>query len=167
MGMDKYEALEVIEEHSFVFLSANKKLEEALRVIKDEIIPRKLFLLSVEEYEKYKDSIPLVKRWVWLRSPGISSYSAASVRSDGSVRAYGDVVSYTRGIRPALKVDESEISDMGIGERRIYYDFPFIKIDEGLLIAEVPIAFDKFDDEVNDYEKSWVKNYLEQWRWSR
>ena len=100
--MNKYEALEVIEDHSFVFLSANKKLEEAIRVIKDEIIPRKLFLLSVEEYERYKDSIPLVKEYWWLRSPGKYSNYGAYVKSDCSVYLIGTEVEYEGGIRPAL-----------------------------------------------------------------
>ena len=126
-----------------------------------------LFLLSVEEYEKYKRVIPVIcSRW-WLRSPGRLSYDATLVALDGSVPTYGFSVDYTNGIRPALRVSKSEISNLQIGDRKIYYDFPFIKIDEDLLIAEVPIAFDKFDDESNDYETSYVKRFLEEWKEGR
>lgn len=123
-----------------------------------------LFLLSIEEYEKYKGVIPIVGSWWWLRSPGDDSDYAAIVFNDGSVNSYGNYVFNTYGIRPALRVSESEISNLQIGDRKIYYDFPFIKIDEDLLIAEVPIAFDKFDDYSNDYEKSYVKRFLEEWK---
>ena len=126
-----------------------------------------LFLLSVEEYEKYKGVIPVIGSWWWLRSPGHDSYDAASVNDGGSVDAYGFNVIDARGIRPALRVQKSEILNLQIGDRKIYYDLPFVKIDEDLLIAEVPVAFDKFDDESNVYEKSYVKRFLEKWKVSR
>lgn len=123
-----------------------------------------LFLLSIEEYEKYKGVIPIVNSWWWLRSPGYLSYLAACFDYNYSVFTYGYYVHSTHGIRPALKVSKSEIENLQIGDRKIYYDFPFIKIDDDLLIAEVPIAFDKFDDKSNDYEKSYVKRFLEEWK---
>ena len=123
-----------------------------------------LFLLSVEEYEKYKGVIPVIGSWWWLRSPDDDGDIAADVDFDGSVSTLGLLVNYTNGIRPALRVQKSEISNLQIGDRKIYYDFPFVKIDEDLLIAEVPIAFDKFDDDSNDYEKSYVKRFLEEWK---
>ena len=122
-----------------------------------------LFLLSVEEYEKYKGVIPVIGSWWWLRSPGINSTLAAFVYIDRSVSTYGFGVSLASGIRPAFRVQKSEISNLQIGYRKSCYDFPFVKIDDDLLIAEVPIAFDKFDDESNDYEKSYVKKFLEEW----
>ena len=126
-----------------------------------------LFLLSIEEYEKYKGVIPVIGSWWWLRSPGSLSLDASSVNYDGSVNADGNLVRGTLGIRPAFRVQKSEILNLKIGDRKIYYDFPFIKIDEDLLIAEVPIAFEKFDDESNDYEKSYVKRFLEEWKEGR
>ena len=126
-----------------------------------------LFLLSIEEYKKYKGVIPVIGSWWWLRSPGRFSNSAAYVDDDGSVSTYGLNVSLTFGIRPAFRVQKSEILNLQIGDRKIYYDFPFVKIDEDLLIAEVPIAFDKFDDKSNDYEKSYVKGFLEEWKETR
>lgn len=126
-----------------------------------------LFLFSVEEYEKYKCVIPKVCSWWWLRSTGSYSCYATYVLFDGSVLPRGNDVYSTCGVRPALKVSKSEIANLQIGDRKIYYDFPFVKIDDDLLIAEVPIAFDKFDDESNDYEKSYVKRFLEEWKESR
>lgn len=126
-----------------------------------------LFLLSVEEYEKYKDVIPVIGSWWWLRSPGYFSNGAAGVDSDGSVDAGGYGVNDARGIRPAFRVQKSEILNLQIGDRKSCYDFPFVKIDDDLLIAEVPIAFDKFDDDSNDYEKSYVKRFLEKWKEGR
>ena len=126
-----------------------------------------LFLLSIEEYEKYKCVLPHIKNWWWLRSPGHYSHGAASVDDVGSVGTLGISVKYANGLRPALRVSSSEISNLQIGDRKIYYDFPFVKIDDDLLIAEVPIAFDKFDDESNDYENSYVKKFLEEWKETR
>lgn len=126
-----------------------------------------LFLLSVEEYEKYKDVIPVIGSWWWLRSPGLDSSCAAYVYYDGSVDTRGDLVFSSSGIRPAFRVQKSEILNLQIGDRKSCYDFPFVKIDDDLLIAEVPIAFDKFDDDSNDYEKSYVKRFLEKWKEGR
>lgn len=126
-----------------------------------------LFLLSVEEYEKYKGVIPVIGSCWWLRSPGYISYFESSVTNGVSVITEGLFVKSAHCIRPALKVSKSEIENLKIGDRKIYYDFPFVKIDEDLLIAEVPIAFDKFDDKSNDYEKSYVKRFLEEWKEGR
>ena len=51
-----------------------------------------IFLLSKEEYEQYKDQIPQINCWWWLRSPGYFSCNVAGVNSDGSISNYGDCV---------------------------------------------------------------------------
>jgi hypothetical protein len=71
----------------------------------------KIFLLSVKEAKKYFvdafSRIAVDKSgaawWWWLRSPGLSSYLAASVNSDGSVSIGGYTVNnHNGGVRPAL-----------------------------------------------------------------
>ena len=119
-------------------------------------------LLSAEEYEKYKDKIPHINCWWWLRSPGLYSDITIGVSGGGSICDYGHGVSYSYGaVRPVLKMSDGR--KYKIGERVILYDFPWIIIDEGLAIAEVPIAFRRFDEKSNDYENSEIKKFLNNW----
>ena len=62
-----------------------------------------VFLLSVEEYKKYKNVIPNIDKWWWLRTPGDDQYYAANVSTDGSVFHAGNYVGNdTYAVRPAL-----------------------------------------------------------------
>lgn len=120
-------------------------------------------LLSAEEYEKYKDKIPHINCWWWLRSPGINSSIAAGVHYDGSVFYHGGSVYSAVGaaVRPVLRISDGR--KYKIGERVMYYNFPWIIIDKNLAIAEVPIAFHRFDEKSNDYENSEIKKFLNNW----
>lgn len=74
----------------------------------------KVFLLSIEEAEKYATSYKVGHgefadgnraRW-WLRSPGYTGHHAASVEYNGSVSMSGDDVSSDWvAVRPALLID--------------------------------------------------------------
>lgn len=74
----------------------------------------KVFLLSIEEAEKYATSYKVghgefadgqTSAW-WLRSPGYTGHHAASVEYDGSVGMSGDDVSSDWvAVRPALLID--------------------------------------------------------------
>lgn len=120
-----------------------------------------LFLLSIEEYEKYKDSIPTVKCFWWLRSPGYDSDHAGFVHSDRRVIDSGNLICYSLdAVRPALHLNTSNLQ---IGDRLVKYDFPFIVIDDGVAIAEVPIAFRRFDEYSSDYETSEIRKFLKEW----
>lgn len=65
----------------------------------------KLFLLSNDEYEKYRNKIQNVNRWWWLRSMGCDAVHAVIVHPDGFVNDTGDNVwcDYN-GVRPALRL---------------------------------------------------------------
>jgi hypothetical protein len=86
----------------------------------------KLFLLSIEEAEKYFKSdddreaypTPYAKArgahtnadlggscWWWLRSPGSAQDIAAHVNSDGDVDSFGTDVNYDIAVRVALKIN--------------------------------------------------------------
>lgn len=68
----------------------------------------KLFLLSKDEYEKYRNEIPKVNCWWWLRSPGNTTDYAAYVRTSGSVCCCGrDIRDADCGVRPALRLRRS------------------------------------------------------------
>ena len=133
-----------------------------MRAIKDIVIDDEIFLLSTEEYIKYKSNIPLINAWWWLRSPGIRSCNAALVNNGGSVDDRGSSVSSDIfAARPALRITKS--ANLKIGDRFIKYDFPWIYIGDELAIAEVPIAFRKFDSVSNDYEHSRIRRFLLGW----
>lgn len=128
-----------------------------------------IFLLSIEECEHYKKRIPHENCWWWLRSPSLFQYFAALVRGDGSVLDGGDGVDYSDiAVRPALKYSnlESQIIKSTIHKNRfLFNEFPFRIIDEEnkIAIAEVPITFDIFDKESNDYETSYIRRKLLSW----
>lgn len=67
----------------------------------------KVFLLSIEEAEKYimNDRDRSTGTWWWLRSPGNLSYDAAYVGGVGGVVSGGGGVGLSRGVRPALKIN--------------------------------------------------------------
>ena len=123
-----------------------------------------IFLLSTQEYEKYKDAIPEVNTAWWLRSFGGDSDCAALVSNDGSVNDYGYSVYCNRGaVRPVIKIGSSCNTTNLIPHKFIKYNFPWIYIGDGLAIAEVPIAFRRFDSKSNVYESSEVRQFLLDW----
>ena len=120
-----------------------------------------IFLLSKEEYEKHKKNIPVVNNWWWLRSPGYSSRSTAYVDLDGSVDFFGYYVGNdSDSVRPALQILNHNFK---VGDRFIEADFPWIVISENIAIAEVPIAFRRFDPSSNDYQNSEIRKFLLDW----
>lgn len=125
-----------------------------------------IFLLSIEEYKKYRDLIPKIHSLWWLRSPGNLSQYVAHVDVSGSVYDNGNVVNYgIEAVRPAIKFNP--LLSLRLGDRFIKYDFPWVYLGDCLAIAEVPIAFRRFDKEGNDYETSEVRKFLFEWKRSR
>ena len=64
----------------------------------------KIFLLSIDEYNAYKNIISNAPIWWWLRSPGYCGNFAANVGGGIADDNYdnGGCVSYNGGVRPAL-----------------------------------------------------------------
>lgn len=130
-----------------------------------------LFLLSKEEYEMYKDVIPHINTYWWLRSPsdvdGFTTF-APCVRVEGELPVSSYLVdNYDIAVRPALRVGKIYGGKWTIGEIFVYKKFPFVYIGDGLAIAEVPIGFEKFDNYSNDYKTSHVRKWLKDWEESR
>ena len=132
-----------------------------------------MFLLSNEEYEQYKDQIPQINCWWWLRSPGDNSNLAASVYNDGYVYSYGNyVLSTCDAVRPALKlksIDSRFYNKTRDGRGIIYCGVTWECIDEEkeYYIAEMPIAFRRFDNKSNDYVLSEIRKFLYNWEQTR
>ena len=145
----------------------DKYLKELGFPVKEEKVgfeDDEIFLLSTEEHKKYKNIIPKINCWWWLRSPGNNSYLASQVSIDGFVFNYGSTVSCSNvAVRPVLKISDYEALNLRLEERFVKYDFPWIYLGDNLAIAEVPISFGKFDDKSNDYKNSYVRRSLKQW----
>lgn len=122
----------------------------------------RVFLLSAEEYERCRRRIPFICTNWWLRDPGAHYGVARIVAFEGIVDRYGiPVDDLCVAIRPALKIDN--MPDLKIVDRISKYCFPWIVIDDGLAIAEVPVSFGVYDGESSDYESSVVRQFLLGW----
>ena len=123
-----------------------------------------LFLLSVDEYNKYENRIPYIACWWWLRSPGTYQYRAAIVSDNGGLYDGGDgVYDYAVAVRPALRIGNLKSSNLQIGSKFIRFGFSWTVIDDNLAICDIPIAFNEFDAKSNDYESSEVRKFLLDW----
>ena len=135
-----------------------KELGEEIERLKGQVGFKddKIFLLSVDEYKKYADKIPSTPWW-WLRSPGCDQNLTYYVYRDGWTDCYGSTVTDDYGcVRPALK-------HMSTKDKFEWLGATWIRIDENLYIAEMPIAMRRFDAESNDYETSEVRQFLLDW----
>ena len=125
----------------------------------------RLFLLSIEEFETYKNKIPKINTWWWLRSPGGSSRHAAYVHRDGTVYQGGSpVYEDSIGVRPALWFYSTTLK---VGDRFIYCGVTWVVLDNNLAIAEMPITFNYFNPMRNNYEESEVRKLLRRWYMER
>lgn len=138
-----------------------RKLEDYVKKLDEEKVGYKedqLFLLSKEEYAKYADVIPECQTTWWLRSPSSDDMIVTTIVCVTHPVSFGNFVSYTTaGIRPALKINTY---DYKVGEIIVYKKSPFTVIDKDLCVATVPIDFDVFDEENNDYKTSKVRKFL-------
>ena len=124
-------------------------------------------LLSVEEYEKYRKMIPPVKEDWWLRSQGYYDTSAAFVHGvNGLVLSCGDLVLRRFGVRPALRILNPE--SLMPGDKFAFGGQTFTYLGEGLAICDDIVKKCAFRKDwgaldANNYEKSDVKAYVENW----
>lgn len=149
-------------------LNKIKELEDYIKELDDNDVGFKddeIFLLSAEEYEMYKDEIPHINTYWWLRSHGYNAKYPANIDVSGSVDNFGHSVENVYvGIRPVVKYKDLKVSYKN-KDKIIVNGFPFIIIDEEnkIAIAEVPINFDRFGNDANDYETSYVRRWLLDW----
>ncbi len=105
----------------------------------------KVFLLSIEEAEKYfKNSKDRATgSWWWLRSPGYRGINAANVYYDGGIYDGGYRVDGSLGIRPAFKINlKSELFQSLICDsksKNLKIRVPLLHIFEGALITGKPV----------------------------
>ena len=121
----------------------------------------RIFIFSMEEYEKYKELIPQIKCWWWLRSPGYYSTYILSVDPDGSIDRVGNyILNDTDAVRPALWFSFTSFEP---GDKFIYCGVTWVVLDKNLAITEVPIVFHNFDNHNNNYKESEVRQFLLEW----
>lgn len=125
-------------------------------------------LLSLEEYNNYKNIIPhLDKNW-WLRSPGYRSRDAAFVYGvDGYVFDNGFNVPNPFGVRPVLQINLSS-SNLSVGDEFVIGKHKFTVISESYAISNSNIGWCPFRkdykaDNANNYEASDVKKFVDEW----
>jgi len=125
-------------------------------------------LLSVEEYEAYKDNIPGLDEWFWLRSPGSEAGYAADVYD--SIDSYllgNNICRSNLAVRPAITFDPDK-SKLLIGDKVLIDNVVFTVIADGILLANEAVGKHCFRKDwkapdANDYEASDIKKYVDEW----
>lgn len=124
-------------------------------------------LLSVEEYEACKDVIPRAVSWWWLRSPSAHYVKyVAYVVYDGWV--YDLNVDFGTGARPALQISNLASVNLSIGDKLMLAGRTWTVISGTLALCDDIVGETKFREDwkmpdANNYEKSDVKKWLENW----
>jgi len=143
------------------------KAEKMIRIIEPiDIEINGITLLSIEEYEACKYIIPNINFWWWLRSPGYSSINAANVSNVGNVSDFGNYVNYDdRAVRPALIYESSNLQ---IGDKIKIVGYNWTVISDSMILCDDVVGFTYFRkdwraNDANDYEKSDIKKWLNDW----
>lgn len=123
-----------------------------------------LFLLSVEEYEKYKDKIDNLGVWWWLRSSGYDSNIVAGVTYDGTVIPNGSYVNSTYDVRPALHYESIE-NEIILANKPSYFfwkgnRWKIIDEENKIAISDRVLLKAQFDTKSNNYENSKIRKKL-------
>ena len=107
--------------------------------------------------------------WWWLRSPGYNSFIAASVRSDGDIDGHGRLANgVSDAVRPALKIKNIKSSNLQIGDKFEFGGKTFKIISKNIAFCEGDIGIHCFNKDfrvqkTNDYKKSDVKKFVDEW----
>ena len=121
-------------------------------------------LLSVNEASALPKEILDCGHYYWLRSPGSDSSSAAFVDYGGYVLNFGYyVINYNYGVRPALVIPNLDSLNLRDFEEITMWDTKWIYIGKNMLFAKDIICERRFDENSNVFEKSEIKEYLDNW----
>lgn len=121
-------------------------------------------LLSTDEAEALPLRLRQYKSWWWLRSSIPYSDLAACVNYDGSVDCFASYIDDDGSdIRPALQIKNFENSNLEIGDILKFENKEFEIISDTLAFCTTDIGKHRFDTDHNNYEKSEVKKYVDEW----
>lgn len=130
----------------------------------------KITLLSIEEYKRCRERISIIDCWWWLRSPSYYSYYAKSGTPGGNIDSLGNFVNFdNRGVRPVVVLRlNPESPNPQIGDRLEFAGHTWTVIDDDMALCDGPAGYTCFRrnwqaPDANDYEKSDVKKWLENW----
>lgn len=144
-----------------------KIYEQISLEIERQIEIDKITLLSVDEYKANRYLISNVASWWWLRTPGTNiDYPGVEQIVNGWI--FAGHVSHIDGVRPILRIKNPESAFLKIGVKFRLADYTWTMLGDGLALCDDVIgecAFRKDWEAIdaNDYEKSDVKKYLEEW----
>ncbi len=110
-------------------------------------------LLSDLEFSKYKELIPVIKDWWWLKTTSQDKTSIMFVSIDGEKNEYGWEPFYQLGVRPTLQTYNF---DYEIGEIFSALGNRWIAVDKNFCVSIDNIAHKRFD---NDNQTAWEKEY--------
>lgn len=125
-----------------------------------------IFLLSGNEHLHFLDDIPPLACWWWVFSPKNKQGWAAPWT--GSENEGADFGNDFCAVRPAIKYSKvkTRITKSPNRDDRFYFNdhtFRILDSKNEIAIAEVPIAFDCFDKNGNNYEHSSIRQKLLEW----
>lgn len=125
-------------------------------------------LLTAEEAEKLPERLRKHIYGWWLQSCGCRSDYAACVYPDGVVSHDGDYVCFYYDVRPVLIISNLESSGLKIGDTFNFGDKQFEIISNNKAFCLTHIGTDVFKQDLNvlnanDYEKSDVKKFVDNW----
>lgn len=126
-------------------------------------------LLSTEEFEQVPQRLRGHSHWYWLRSKGPINSIAASVNIGGFAYDGGRTVYCNSGaVRPALIIENLESSGFQIGDVFIFdgKEFEIIDDDVAFCLEDIGACAFREDwraEDANDYEKSDVKKFVDDW----
>jgi len=126
-------------------------------------------LLTIEEAEQLPEKLKNYNRYWWLRSHGYTYNFAANVIYGGSVSSVGSLVScYNYAVRPALIISNLKSSCFRIGDTFKFgnKDFEIISNDRAFCLGDIGYSLFREDwraDDANNYEKSDVKKFIDEW----
>ena len=143
------------------WLDNEQKKHEISIKLKDVTIP------SGEEIERWTSRIPSENKWYWLRSADKEQGIAGIAGKNNKINAYGDDVDNKNGVRPLLLFD-TEDCDLISGAKITKNEVVYTVISSGVMIADKIVGTTHFNsakdsDVSNDYSKSDVKKWLDDW----
>ena len=178
LNMNYNELLDLYAKLETKYNQLTKECEELKHTIKitEETVNNKfdvekdqIFLLSDQEYNKYRSAIPLIDCQWWLRTFSNDPNYATNVDNNGSTigcaDSYGNLIYTNCAVRPAIRYNRGLITSP-IGSRFTWNGVTWVIIDteKALAIAEMPIGFEKFDNESNNYATSHIRQWLLDWK---
>ena len=124
-------------------------------------------LPSKDEIEKWSEFIPSESKWYWLRTSGKEPGVADIAGKNNKINGYGDEVDNKNGVRPLVMFDTDGFEPMP-GAKLIKNEVTYTVISSGVMIADKIVGSTHFcaskdSEESNDYVKSDVKTWLEDW----